>query len=199
MNSAFKRSIPSGCITYFKFPKSSYTYCVFAHCGAGSLGPAWIHRSSHPPRTAWAAPARWDAYKGIRGLRAMRSYDRAAHVVVVGKNLFFGSSVDDAVHCLDTRTGRERWVFVTDGPVRIAPTVFEGRVYFGSDDGRAYCVGAADGKLVWRSDPPKSEPPCSWRRLRVPDKWRGRTSPSASSTSSSASTTSSSSSRCFSW
>ena len=41
----------------------------------------------------------------------------------------------------------------TDGAVRIAPTCFRGKLYFGSDDGYAYCVNADDGSLVWRYSP----------------------------------------------
>ena len=42
---------------------------------AGRLAPAWTFRSAQPPRPAWAGPAKWDAYAGIRGLRSMREYD----------------------------------------------------------------------------------------------------------------------------
>lgn len=122
------------------------------------LREAWVYRSPVPPRTAWGSPARWDAYANIRGLRAMRTYDRAFHVAVVGEALYFGSSVDDAVHCLEASTGKERWAFFTDAPVRIAPTVADGRVFFGSDDGRAYCIRAADGKKIWVSELPEEAP-----------------------------------------
>ena len=32
----------------------------------------------------------------------------------------------------------------------MAPTVTNGRVYVGSDDGYAYCLDAKDGRLVWK-------------------------------------------------
>ena len=67
------------------------------------------------------------------------------------------SSADDAVRCLDAANGRERWKFVTDGPVRVAPAVHDGRVYFGSDDGYAYCLEASSGKLIWRFRPTEPE------------------------------------------
>ncbi len=120
---------------------------------ASQLGQQWRFESSHPPQPAWDGPAKWDAYAGIRGLKSMRNYDPVFHVTVAGQSLFFGSSVDDAVHCLDTRTGKEKWFFPTDGPVRIAPTFHEGRVFFGSDDGYAYCVDAAEGRLIWKYRP----------------------------------------------
>ncbi|MCE9553186.1 MAG: PQQ-binding-like beta-propeller repeat protein, partial [Planctomycetes bacterium] len=114
---------------------------------------AWVWRSPSPPQSAWPGPAKWDAFKNIRDLSSMRNYDPVFHPVIAGDALYFCSSADDSVHCLDTRSGRSRWVFTADGPVRIAPTISEGRVYFSSDDGAAYCVSASDGKLVWRFNP----------------------------------------------
>lgn len=121
------------------------------------LQQQWVMQSPQAPRPAWPGPAKWDAYAHIRGLRSMRDYDAAFHVTVVDQSLFYGSSADDAVHCIDTRTGTERWSFITDGPVRIAPTISNGRVYFGSDDGHAYCVDAKSGKQLWKSVPAQAE------------------------------------------
>ena len=42
---------------------------------------------------------------------------------------------------------------MTDGPVRIAPEISKGKVYFGSDDGYAYCLRSETGKRVWRFNP----------------------------------------------
>ncbi len=121
-----------------------------------SLRGAWAWRSPYPPRPAWAGPAKWDAYAGIRGLRSMRQYDPCFHVIAVGDRVYFGSSVDDSVSCLDATGGRLLWSFVTDAPVRVAPTHAGGRIYFGSDDGHAYCVDATTGDLVWKFRPSPS-------------------------------------------
>lgn len=118
-----------------------------------TLGLAWAWQSPQPPQPAWHGPAKWDAYHNLRGLKSMRNYDPVFHVVAAGDALYFGSSADDAVRCLDAKTGKLRWAFVTDGPVRMAPTVADGRVYFGSDDGHAYCLRASDGALVWKHSP----------------------------------------------
>ncbi len=77
-------------------------------------------------------------------------YDDAIHPVVVGQRVFFGSSVDHQLHCVDLLTGAETWSFFSGGPIRLAPTVQGDRVYFGSDDGCVYCLAAADGRLVWK-------------------------------------------------
>ncbi len=120
---------------------------------AARLSQQWVYQSPQPPQPAWGGAAKWDAYAGIRGLKSMRNYDPVFHVIVVGQSLFFGSSVDDAVHCLDTRTGQEKWTFTTDGAVRIAPAYWNGRLFFGSDDSQAYCLNADDGALLWKFRP----------------------------------------------
>jgi len=72
---------------------------------------------------------------------------------VAGGRVFFGSSADDTICCLDAATGKELWSFFTSGPVRLAPAVWDGRVYAGSDDGRVYCLDAANGRLLWKFRP----------------------------------------------
>jgi len=83
-------------------------------------------------------------------------YDASYEPVVLGGTMFVPSMVTDSVTALDTKTGARRWRFFADGPVRFAPVAAKGKVYFVSDDGCLYCVGAADGKLLWKS---RSLPP----------------------------------------
>ena len=101
----------------------------------------WKFQARHAPETAWPLP----------GEETPRMHsDRAYHAVVVGRTLVFGNNVDNHVHALDTRTGNPKWSFATDGSVRFAPMIDDGRVYFGSDDGFVYCLNLADGKEIWR-------------------------------------------------
>lgn len=54
-----------------------------------------------------------------------------------------------------------QWEFTTEGPIASSPVAAEGKVYFGSDDGRLYCLEADSGKSVWRFEtggPVKSSP-----------------------------------------
>ncbi|MCF6311312.1 MAG: PQQ-binding-like beta-propeller repeat protein [Verrucomicrobiales bacterium] len=125
---------------------------------ASKLSLQWTWNSDAVPQTAWASPARWDAYKNIINLRAMRNYDAAFGVAVSGSSAYVASSSEDAVICLDLNTGGVRWKFWAGGPVRITPTIAEGRVYFGCDDGQAYCIDAKTGKLMWKFRPPMQEP-----------------------------------------
>jgi outer membrane protein assembly factor BamB len=100
--------------------------------------------------------------------------DHAHAAVISGDAVFFGSSADDTVRCLDLQTGAERWVFWTDGPVRFAPVIAEGRVHFGSDDGFVYALDVRDGRLLWRQRPGLED----WRipgNGRVISSWPVRT------------------------
>ncbi len=114
------------------------------------LAEHWVHRATHAPEPAWPEmPARVDVYRKVK-LGPTVVFDRAFHVVAQGDALFYGSSADDTVYCLDGATGHVRWSFTTEGPVRLAPTVAGDSVYAGSDDGRVYCLDAASGALRWK-------------------------------------------------
>jgi len=114
------------------------------------LREAWRYACPERPQTAWSGPAKWDSYAKISKLKSMRNFDPVFYTVVARSCVFFGSSVDDAVHCLDLHTGAERWAYFTNGPVRVSPSFHNGKLYFGSDDGCVYCVGSDDGQLIWR-------------------------------------------------
>ncbi len=114
------------------------------------LKPTWTWQSKYPPRPAWTGPAKEDKYNKPGPLTARLLFDRAFFTVSAGDDVLFGSSVDDKVYCLDAKTGKPRWAFFTEGPVRFAPTIAGDRVYAGSDDGRVYCLALSDGRLIWK-------------------------------------------------
>lgn len=119
------------------------------------LHPQWTLDTGHAPSPAWPAPALRDIYNRRPKHVHRVTYDRAYHPVVAGDTLYFASSTDDKVYAVDAKTGKERWAFFTNGPVRCAPTVADGRVYVGSDDGSVYCLDAKTGGQVWRYDAAK--------------------------------------------
>ena len=114
------------------------------------LQEAWKWRSKHPPQPAWPGPAKRDAYNKVENLESRLSFDRAFHVVSAKGRIYFGSSADDQVRCFDAKTGEQLWTFFTEAPVRFAPTIHDGKILVGSDDGHAYCLSAATGKGLWR-------------------------------------------------
>lgn len=106
--------------------------------------PAQLHlqwtRQYVPRVPVWDDPLNQD----------LMAYDRVFEPVVLGERVFIGFNDADKVTALDLRTGRELWEFFADGPVRFAPVAWRDKVFFTSDDGHLYCVGAADGQLKWK-------------------------------------------------
>ena len=101
----------------------------------------WVYKPAHAPNPAW--------YKPSEELPRMHD-DNAYYVSAAEGMAYFGCSVDNKVYALDILTGEEKWTYFTQGPVRFAPSIYKGKVYFGSDDGYVYCLKARKGKLIWK-------------------------------------------------
>jgi len=101
----------------------------------GQLRELWV-RELPAPAKAWPNEPRLH-------------FDASYEPVVMGKTLFFGSPNDGSVAALDTETGRLKWRFYTEGPVRFAPVAWKGRLYVASDDGRLYCLDASTAAVKW--------------------------------------------------
>ena len=101
----------------------------------------WVYSEKHPPRHAWREPNREVQYI---------DFDYATKAAIGDGTVFFGSSADHKVYALDLKTGVEKWAFYTQGPVRFAPVIRDGRVYVASDDGHLYCLDSSTGKEMWR-------------------------------------------------
>ncbi len=100
---------------------------------------AWVNHYS--PRTpVWDDPLNQD----------LMPYDSVFEPVVLGKTMFIGFNDSDKVVALDTETGKEKWSFYTNGPVRLPPVAALGKVFVVSDDGFLYCLDARSGTLVWK-------------------------------------------------
>ena len=82
----------------------------------------------------------------------------ALPITAAGDSVFFTGS-DGRVACLDAKTGKVRWEFLTGAAITCSPNVYEGKVYVGSDDGFVYCLDAKTGKLVWKH---KATPRTRW-------------------------------------
>ncbi|MCW1922649.1 PQQ-binding-like beta-propeller repeat protein [Luteolibacter arcticus] len=119
---------------------------------AARLAESWTLTMA-VPRTAWPKSARWDAFNLISNMLSARIWDACYQACSDGQRLYIASSTEDAVIAVDLTTGKELWRFTCGGPVRIAPSLVGDRLLFGSDDGFAYCLSAAEGKLVWSMNP----------------------------------------------
>ena len=122
------------------------------------LNKTWEYNSTAPPMIAWDGGMPRDAWRSPSEAAAVRStpmrdFDFVNFVTIDHGKLYFGSSVDDSVHCVDAGSGFEKWIFTTDGPVRFPPTISNNKLYFGSDDGYAYCIDASTGTQIWKYTP----------------------------------------------
>src|SRR5947209_4480556 len=103
----------------------------------------------------------------IRGLRVVWHCQLAtcygASAISKGKRYQFDRVANQArLQCLDARTGASIWKFeyptsykdffgYNNGP-RCGPVVDAGRVFIYGPEGMLHCVGADDGKLLWKVD-----------------------------------------------
>jgi outer membrane protein assembly factor BamB len=71
-------------------------------------------------------------------------------VVVADEKVLVASVETHTVHALNADSGTPLWRYTTGGRVDSPPTIWKGRVLFGSADGWVYCLRASDGALVWR-------------------------------------------------
>ena len=70
---------------------------------------------------------------------------------VIADGKVFVASVDThTIHAIDASSGKQLWHYTAGGRVDSPPTIYQGRVLFGSADGWVYCLRASDGDLVWR-------------------------------------------------
>ena len=115
---------------------------------AWPLAECWTFQAPHAPRPAWGDP-KVGPVEDILELRRVH-FDDVFQTVGGNDALYFGSSADHKLYCLELATGVLRWSKSTGGPIRLAPTLSEGRVYVGSDDGYVYCCDARLGDEIWR-------------------------------------------------
>ena len=112
------------------------------------LKMAWM-RSHAAPATGWAPPAHgYGAYKNKSNV----DYDDAYRVTAVDHYAFYAVSGQNQVMAVDAATGKTVWRVFTDAAPRLAPSIYEGRAYFGADDGKIHCVTAVQGAPIWEFD-----------------------------------------------
>jgi outer membrane protein assembly factor BamB len=77
-----------------------------------------------------------------------RQFPFYSSAALLGDKVILGGR-DKSVHCLNARTGRQIWEFVTKSRVDSSPAIAGDRVYVGSNDGRFYVLDAATGTKLW--------------------------------------------------
>ena len=118
--------------------------------------PLWRLDSLSPPQPAWPAPARGSLWQKLDEIDARVTDDTADVPLIVQdakgtSHVLITSSANDRLVSIDPATGKIRWQYVTQAPIRYAPSVSEGVAYFGSDDGRVRAVDISNGTQLWQT------------------------------------------------
>ena len=76
----------------------------------------WTYIPVHAPEPAWSLPA--------EKMQRMH-FDNTFHVSAVKGLVYFGSSVDNKVYALNSSSGKEKWTFFAEGPIRFSPSIWK--------------------------------------------------------------------------
>ncbi len=106
--------------------------------------PTYRHDAGRSAYTTDAVPsdidARWNVKLG----------GKLSSPVVAGSRIYVSQINAHTVYALDAASGNILWKYTTGGRVDSPPTIYRGRVLFGSTDGYVYCLNSSDGALAWR-------------------------------------------------
>ena len=126
-------------------------------------GPEYSRKLS--AKRAEALAEAWPTYRGSADRHAMAKTPMAEKLklawevpfegeltqAVISDNTVVVSAIEKhMVYGLDEQTGKSSWSFLAGGRVNSSPTLWNGKVYFGSRDGWVYCLWLDTGKLVWK-------------------------------------------------
>ncbi|MHC4745290.1 MAG: outer membrane protein assembly factor BamB family protein, partial [Planctomycetota bacterium] len=71
-------------------------------------------------------------------------------LTIANDRVYLADKEEHTLFALDEDTGSVLWTYTAGGRVDSPPTIYKGRVIFGSADGHVYCLRASDGALIWR-------------------------------------------------
>jgi len=101
---------------------------------APPLKLAWAFEPAFEPAEGW--PLNVNGY-GTHKSAPNVNYDDAYQVTVSGSVAYFAASGENRVYAVDSKDGVVLWTFATSAAPRLAPTIWNGRAFFGPDDGNA--------------------------------------------------------------
>ncbi|MFC4991926.1 PQQ-binding-like beta-propeller repeat protein [Rubritalea tangerina] len=118
----------------------------------------WSYTPRHAPAEAWPGTAQSDHWRKRSSPEPPRiTFDKTFEPVSADGRVYFGSSADDQLRCLDLTSGKLLWTYTAGGPIRLAPTLSHGLVLFGSDDGQVTALDAKSGKLHYQVSHSKAQ------------------------------------------
>lgn len=116
--------------------------------------PAWSLATQTAASPTWPKPARGSLWQSLEHIEARVNHDRGDHPLIAadqhGKlHVLLALGGGDRLLSIDPVTGRVEWQFYADAPIRYAPCTGDGKLWFGSDDGKVRALDIATGKVLW--------------------------------------------------
>jgi outer membrane protein assembly factor BamB len=106
--------------------------------------PTYRHDAARSGLASTSVPA------VIKQAWAAKIGGKLTSLVVADGKLFVASVNAHTLYALDAASGGKLWQYTTGARIDSPPTIYQGRVLFGSTDGCVYCLDASDGALAWR-------------------------------------------------
>ena len=163
---------PNNCACYLESKTYGFTTVAPAHPDPGypNTAPDSVRRTEGPaygtPMTAGpSSAADWPTYRydanrsGHTPAVVPADLSKAWEVNLGGKlstmtiadgQVYIAQIDEHTLHALSEADGSPLWQFRADGRVDSPPTIYRGRVIFGSADGNVYCLRATDGEIIWQ-------------------------------------------------
>ena len=64
--------------------------------------------------------------------------------------VFVATVKQNTLYALDQKSGEKLWKYTVGSQIDSSPSLWKGRVIFGSADGHLYCLNEDNGELIWR-------------------------------------------------
>jgi outer membrane protein assembly factor BamB len=136
---------------------------VSASCAFAQDWPQWRGQNRDARASGFAAPKTWPKELTRKWKVTVGLGDASPAVVGNKLYVFVRQDTNEVLRCLDATDGKQLWqeqyaATAVSGPAsphsgpRSSPTVADGKVVTLGVGGVLSCVGAAQGKLLWRKD-----------------------------------------------
>src|SRR5438105_2229627 len=117
------------CLLFFS------SLCVLCALG-GESAADWPLFRGDALQTGVAKDALPESLAVLWKVQAKDGFDAAA---AIAGGVVYAGSQDEYLYALDLVTGKEKWKYKA-GPIKAAPSVKDGAVYVGDEDGKFHCV-----------------------------------------------------------
>ena len=75
---------------------------------------------------------------------------RLTQPVLSSSTIYIADRDSHTLFALNSKTGKEQWHYIGGGRIDSPPTLYKGRLLFGTADGMVNCLNSKNGKVIWQ-------------------------------------------------